>query len=505
MNQVMDSLLSYLPNVVAALAILIIGWIAAIVIGGVVRSAVQRTPLDSQLGRWLGGGAGRPASAAVWIGAAAKYLVLLMVLVAFFQALNLSLVTNPLQGLLNQVLGFLPRMFGAVVLLVVAWALATILRLVVQRGLTAVRLDERLSRGMEGSNAVSLTRTLADVVYGVVFLLFLPPVLDALALNGLLEPVNTLLGRVLGFIPNLAAAAVILAVGWFAATLLRRIITNLLAVSGLDDLGNRLGLSTSLGSQRLSGIVGLVVYGLIFIPVIVGALNALQMEALTQPISAMLNRLLAAIPAIFAAAVVVGLAVIIGRMVGSLVSNLLAGIGFDQLPQRLGLARSANGADGMVTREVGSLSRVGGLLVQLSILFFATLEALRLLEFTALAQLVSQFLVLVGQIALGMVILVVGLYLANLVATIIRSSQVMRSDLLSLIARVAVLSLAGAMALRQMGLANEIINLAFGLLLGAVAVATALAFGLGGREEAARLLNEWRQTLRGHRLSAGDD
>ena len=52
------------------------------------------------------------------------------------------------------------------------------------------------------------------------------------------------------------------------------------------------------------------------------------------------------------------------------------------------------------------------------------------------------------------------------------------------------------MALRQMGLANEIINLAFGLLLGAIAVAVALAFGLGGREIAARTLTEWQQRLR---------
>ena len=44
------------------------------------------------------------------------------------------------------------------------------------------------------------------------------------------------------------------------------------------------------------------------------------------------------------------------------------------------------------------------------------------------------------------------------------------------------------MALRQMGLANENVDLAFGLTLGAIAVAVALAFGLGGRETAARML-----------------
>jgi hypothetical protein len=78
----------------------------------------------------------------------------------------------------------------------------------------------------------------------------------------------------------------------------------------------------------------------------------------------------------------------------------------------------------------------------------------------------------------------------------VQASGVAQSGLLAVAARVSILVLAGAMALRQMGLANEIINLAFGLLLGAIAVAMALAFGLGGRELAARELEEWRQSVK---------
>ena len=48
------------------------------------------------------------------------------------------------------------------------------------------------------------------------------------------------------------------------------------------------------------------------------------------------------------------------------------------------------------------------------------------------------------------------------------------------------------MALRQTGLADDIVNLAFGLTLGAAAVAFALAFGLGGRDVAERTLEDWR-------------
>jgi hypothetical protein len=48
-----------------------------------------------------------------------------------------------------------------------------------------------------------------------------------------------------------------------------------------------------------------------------------------------------------------------------------------------------------------------------------------------------------------------------------------------------------AMGLRAMGIADDIVNLAFGLTLGAVAVAVALSFGLGGREAAGKLMEHW--------------
>ena len=85
----------------------------------------------------------------------------------------------------------------------------------------------------------------------------------------------------------------------------------------------------------------------------------------------------------------------------------------------------------------------------------------------------------------------IGLYLANLASKAIRSSASAQASLVSIIARVAILVLAGSIAIRYIGLANEIVNLAFGLILGAIAIAVAIAFGIGGREVAARKLEEW--------------
>jgi hypothetical protein len=135
-------------------------------------------------------------------------------------------------------------------------------------------------------------------------------------------------------------------------------------------------------------------------------------------------------------------------------------------------------------------------------MLFASVEAARLLGFGALADLLAQFIQLGGQIILGLIVFGIGLYLANLAANMIESSGATNARLLAWAARVAILVLSGAMALRQMGIANEIVNLAFALLLGAIAVAAALAFGLGGRETAGRELETWVNRVKSQELLA---
>jgi hypothetical protein len=285
-------------------------------------------------------------------------------------------------------------------------------------------------------------------------------------------------------------------VGWFVARIIQKIVTSLLAAAGVDRLGDRVGLSQVLGGQTLSGVLGTVVYILILLPVLISALNALQIAAVTGPATNMLNTILAAIPNIFAAAVVLFISYVVGRLAAGLVANLLAGIGFNSLPARLGMARA--------TPTVGQRTPADlvGSLVLIAIMLFASVEAARLLGFGALADLLAQFIQLGGQIILGLIVFGIGLYLANLAANMIESSGATNARLLAWAARVAILVLSGAMALRQMGIANEIVNLAFALLLGAIAVAAALAFGLGGRETAGRELETWVNRVKSQELLA---
>ena len=97
---------------------------------------------------------------------------------------------------------------------------------------------------------------------------------------------------------------------------------------------------------------------------------------------------------------------------------------------------------------------------------------------------------------LGLIIFGFGLWLANVAAATVQASGAAQAGMLAMVARVSILALASAMALTQMGLADQIVTLAFGLTLAAFALAAALAFGLGGREVAGQQLEEWMKSLR---------
>jgi hypothetical protein len=483
---------AYIPNLIAALAILIVGWLVALIVSAIVRGVLRRTSLDNRLARWImGEKAAEGVEMERQIARGVYYLIMIFVLIAFFQALGLTLITEPLNQLLIQVFQYAPRLLGAGLLLLIAWIVASVLKFALSRVLTAAKIDERLGSeaGLEEEERVPLAQTLGNAMYWLVFLLFLPAVLSALELEGLLQPVQGMINQILGFLPNIFAAGLILAIGWFVARIVQQIVTNLLAAIGADRLSERVGLAPVLGERRLSGLLGLVVYILILIPVLIAALNALALEAITQPASNMLNAILEAIPAIFAAILVVVIAYVVGRVVAGLIANLLTGVGFNAVLARLGLGKEP--VEGERTP-----SEIVGYLVLVAIMLFAAIEASRLLGFVLLADLVTEFTAFAGQVVLGLIIFTIGLYLANLAANTVQASGAAQAGWLAMAARVSILVLAGAMALRQMGLANEIINLAFGLLLGAIAVAVALAFGLGGREIAAREVEGWLQSLK---------
>ena len=182
-NQTMASMGGYLPKIVGAVIVLIVGWLLALILSAIMRSVLRKAHVSDTLSKLSDKEGG---DVAVAFAKGVFWIVMIMTIIAVSQVLGLTLATDPLKHFLTEVAGYLPQLFGAALLLVGAWLIASIVRLIITRVLGAAKIDERVTK----DSRVSITKTIANAVYWLIFLLFLPAVLTALNLQGLLGPVQ---------------------------------------------------------------------------------------------------------------------------------------------------------------------------------------------------------------------------------------------------------------------------------------------------------------------------
>jgi hypothetical protein len=481
---------AWLPQLLTPILILAVGFLVAYFLGYATRKVLQRLHVNERVARATPPQEGAPETprrhmdVAGVAGKVVFYGALLFVFMAVVESIGMANVATPAQDLLRKVFGFIPNLLAAVVLGGIAWVVASVLRAGARRALagrvTSERADERM--GLDQESRARLSRSLSEAIYWLVFLLFLPAILNALALEGLLGPVRNMIDQILRAIPNIIVGAILIAVGWFIARVVQRLTTSLLESAGADRLSARVGVSSALGETSLSSAIGMLAFVLVFIPALIAGLNAMGIEAIAGPATAMLGTMLAMLPRLLGAALILAIAFVVGRLAGGVVERLLESLSFDRIPERLGIARVED------IEEKYRPSRVANVVVVVAALLVGAMEASSTMGFQTLSNMLAEATAFGVQVLVGVAILTIGLAFANIAARAVRASQSAHAETLSNVARVGILILAAAMALRQMGLADEIVNLAFGLVLGAVAVASALAFGLGGRDAASRAL-----------------
>ena len=142
-----QSIISAAGTLIVAGLVLFVGWLIAWIAGAIVRRLLHRTTLDNRLASWVAGDEEEGAAIPIerWIGRAVFWLIFLFVLVAFFEVLGLTLITAPLNQLLSAITAYIPRIIGALLLLLIAWIIASVLRFLVVRVLKAAELGERLA------------------------------------------------------------------------------------------------------------------------------------------------------------------------------------------------------------------------------------------------------------------------------------------------------------------------------------------------------------------------
>jgi len=364
----------------------------------------------------------------------------------------------------------------ALIILIVGLFIAKIIRAVLRKALSKVGL---LNRTNADGSVMDLATPTATLVYYLIVLFVLIAVLAQMGLTDVLEPLKEMAAQFVGYIPNIIGAGIVGYVGWLLAKIISEIVG-----FGLNKVDQQLVLRTGSNDFKISKFASAFVFGAILLPIVVAALAILDIDAISVPATAMIQKLMSAIPNIIAAAIILLVTWFVARFVVFMLNGLLEGMNINAMPQKLGM-------QGVFTPSFTPTRLIGGAIMFFAMLAAAT-AAVEQLNIDVLSQIMGKVLEFGGGILVGGVILVIG----NVLSTLAYNHLSRSAPGLAGIARLAILGLVLAMGLKAMGLADNIVNMAFGFTLGSVAVAAALAFGLGGRDAAKNLADRWASRVR---------
>lgn len=487
-----NNFMNALPEILLAILVLIIGYIVAKAVEKAVYKLLDKSQLDEKAGMKH-----QKYSLSKIISKIIFVLILLFTFALFFNILNLGAIGGPFLGIFDNLSAAFLSILKAGLILLLAWVLATVAkRLILMAGRKFDFGKVTKKTGASKDETVKWTETAANIAFYLILLLFLPAVLSALNIDGLSEPFSNMLASVLNFIPKLIAAAIIFGIGWIAATIVKKILSKFLESIGTDRLAAKLNISQFFSGTSVSNVIGIIAFILIMLPVTIAALEVLALRGISGPAIAMLNEILAMIPNIIVAVLLVLAGIIIGRWVKDVVIQLMKNLGVDSLTEKMGVSRTA---DPDADPSAYSLAKIIGVVAQVVIILLFTVEALQLLNLEFMVSLATGIFAYLPAVIAALVILAVGFWLANLAEDFIGSVFKKSSGgphVLRYVAKYAILAFAFFMALDQLGIAASIINSAFILILGGAALAFGLAFGLGGKEHAARYLDSMEKSLK---------
>ncbi|MGM8886643.1 mechanosensitive ion channel [Psychrobacter sp. 1U2] len=479
MNPMFTSFNGYLGgpigSIIGAILIFIIGWLVALGIAALVRNVLAKVNLNQR----MDSSTGKSYDLEGIISKIVFWFIFIIAISAALNTLNLNSISAPFANMVGQVLSFIPNLIAAIAIGIIGWVVATVARTALNTALSKTTMDERLSAQ---AGVKPMSSTIADMVYWFILLIVLTIVLGQLELDGLFAPLTNMVDKIFSFIPNILIAGVVFVVGYIIAKVVRGIVTNLVSTFNVQELASKAGLSEE---NSLPNIAGSLAFLVVIIPTIIAALNALKIEVIARPATNMLNKIMEALPNIFMAAAILIVTYYVVRMVANIIKGLLENTEINRLPAKVGLQE---------TMGDKRISDVVGYAIVFFAMLFAAVAAADLLGFEPISAIITMFIAFGANIILGAIILFIGFWLANIIAGVVERSE-QGSQFLANIVRVLIMGLVLAMGLKAMGIADSIVNLAFGLTLGAVAVAFALSFGLGGQEAAARFLRKMQDKM----------
>ena len=331
-------------------------------------------------------------------------------------------------------------------------------------------------------NKVQLASIIGNLVFAVVFILFLPGALDKLGVDSVASPISGMARKFVEFIPRIIAAIIILVFGYFLSKLVRDILKVILQKTRIDSLQGKIGVKNARNASSFSGIISNIVFALLMIVFVIAALQALQLYSISDPASAMLGTVFTYLPLLFAALIVIVIGIFIANIVGGLLENIIAGTGFDD---RIGEIMPKNKEGNPAI----AFSKLLGIIVKVIIIIFFVVAGLRIMNIEVLTNIGTTIIAYMPNILAAIIVFIVAWFVADKVSRVILKANP-EADTLAKAVKWIIYIIAAFMILSQLHIASNIVHILFMALVIGLAGAFAIAFGVGGRFWAAKKLEE---------------
>ena len=364
-----------------------------------------------------------------------------------------------------------------IVFLLAAFIAAGIAKLLVTKVLKLIKVDKLFDKwGINDGPVGTSMNFVGRLVYLIVFLMFLPSALDALGLTSVSDPISGFVTSFVDYLPRIIAAVILVYVGIFVALIVGQIVKVLLGKTKIDALiesDDEEGKKVVL----LSDIIVKIVMSVIILITIVQALTVLQIDAISGPALTIVDAIFGAIPSIILAAVVISVGLLVASIACGLLQNVLLAAGFDGIVAKV------------LPQLKVSATKIVVSIVKTLIIIFVVAQAVEVLNLAILTTVVTAVIGYLPLVIKSAVIAFVAFIGAGMIEGLILKSNP-KMVTVAKIVKIAIYTLAAFMILSQLELAQNIVTIAFVVTLGAIAVAFALAFGLGGKDFAKKTLDK---------------
>lgn len=387
---------------------------------------------------------------------------------------------------LQQMQQYGPKILFAVLILLAAYIVALLVKWVISAAINKTGVGKGPA-DPDGKATKSLGDSLGIAAFWIVMLIGVIQALERLELNQIVDPLNAMLAEVLAYLPNVFGAVIIFVLFMIVANVVQKTAKAVFVFA--DPVPQQLGLSSK--PVNISGVAATVLAAIIGILGAIAAFDILAIDAISGPANEMLRDIVAAIPRILIAAILLSVFVLIGRFVHNLILRVLPSTGVDSAVSELGILKGAD--DGLTASNVIAKGAM------FFIVLLGLIQALRALEFEVLTQATYTVLDFAASIVFGAVIIVVGVIIARLVSGAMAATGSGISDLAANIVKWAIVALSVILGISRMELdptgGEFVLNVAEMLVLGAsvgLAIAIGIGFGWGGRDWFARQLEKWK-------------